>query len=357
MRKKLKIFLGAYVNYPNAQNVNCDNIAKYLDKRKFEVHTMYTSRMPIDKGQYKNRGIKIHKLIHHRFIWYWCRYLQMLLGRYDIYYLPKIEPVDIAFIKRYKKSDKLFVGSVEGVITDSICGEKSYKEYYTDLLDAFFAISPCIASSVEKAWGMEHVSVIPLGVNPLEMEETHHEYLRKIIWVGNFDENKRPELLVECASYFPQLEFTMVGDGNLLDAIQQSCQERNLQNVKFTGRIQNERVYEQMKKHDLLLMTSWHEGLPKVVQEAAQCGLPSIYFNEVYSIDFIESGINGYAVGTVENMIQKIQFLIEKPLEYKIMSQRAYQIIQNYRWDNLVKNYEEFFVREFKRKIERNKSK
>lgn len=49
MNKKIKIFLGGYVNFPNAQNVNCDNIARYLDKEKFEVHTMYTNKKAIDK--------------------------------------------------------------------------------------------------------------------------------------------------------------------------------------------------------------------------------------------------------------------------------------------------------------------
>ena len=47
--KKIKIFLGGYVNFPNAQNVNCDNIAQYLDKDNFEIHTMYLSKFPVDK--------------------------------------------------------------------------------------------------------------------------------------------------------------------------------------------------------------------------------------------------------------------------------------------------------------------
>ena len=46
--KKIRIFLGGYVNYPNAQNINCDYIAKYLSKDKFEVHTMYSSKKAID---------------------------------------------------------------------------------------------------------------------------------------------------------------------------------------------------------------------------------------------------------------------------------------------------------------------
>ena len=61
--------------------------AKYLDKEKFEVHTMYTSKKSVDKEYYKKLDIKLHRLIHHRFIWYWSKWLTMLFGNYDIYYL------------------------------------------------------------------------------------------------------------------------------------------------------------------------------------------------------------------------------------------------------------------------------
>ena len=39
MRKK-KIFLGAYINHINAQNINCKSIAIHLDKEKYEVKTL-----------------------------------------------------------------------------------------------------------------------------------------------------------------------------------------------------------------------------------------------------------------------------------------------------------------------------
>jgi len=38
--KKIKIFLGAYINSTNAQNLNCLALAKYLDKDKFDVYTL-----------------------------------------------------------------------------------------------------------------------------------------------------------------------------------------------------------------------------------------------------------------------------------------------------------------------------
>ena len=49
------------MNFPNAQNVNCDNIARYLDKEKFEVHTMYTNKKAIDKQIYKDQGMSAKK--------------------------------------------------------------------------------------------------------------------------------------------------------------------------------------------------------------------------------------------------------------------------------------------------------
>ena len=146
--KKIKIFLGAYVNFPNAQNVNCDNIAQYLDKEKFEVHTMYTNKKPIDKKAYKDQDIRLHKLIHHRFIWYWCKYLTMLFGNYDIYYLPKIEEMDRRFAQKHR--NKICIASVEGVITENTNNTDDFKKYYTEDMTNFFSISNCIADSVKK---------------------------------------------------------------------------------------------------------------------------------------------------------------------------------------------------------------
>ena len=39
-KKKTKIFLGAYINYANAQNINCLSLAKYLDEDKFTTYAL-----------------------------------------------------------------------------------------------------------------------------------------------------------------------------------------------------------------------------------------------------------------------------------------------------------------------------
>lgn len=338
--KKIKIFLGGYVNFPNAQNVNCDNIARYLDKGKFEVHTMYTNKIPIDKKVYRDQGIQLHRLIHHRFIWYWSKYLTMLFGNYDIYYLPKAEKTDRVFAKRHKK--KICISSVEGVITEHTNNTEEFKSYYTKDMTCFFSISNCIANSVKKYWGVES-TVIPLGTVSVKQKAQNKNAVKKIVWVGNIKENKRPQYFIQIAKKFSYLQFKMIGDGDMLKEMKDVCLRENIGNIKFYGRIPNNQVYQEMEKCDLLLMTSEYEGLPKVIQEAAQMKLPCIYINENYTVDFISNDINGFAVPNLEAMQGKIQFLVENPDVYQKMSKAAYESIQPYTWEKVIKQYEKYF--------------
>ena len=342
--KKIKLFLGAYVNFPNAQNINCEHIARYIDKDKFEVHTMYTTICPIDKTEYKKLGIHLHKLIHHRYIWYWCKYLTMLFGKYDIYYLPKGEPMDKRIAKRLKGKRGVYISSIEGVVTDKVNNTTEYREYFTNYMDTNFAISKCISKSVKKHWGYE-IPVLPLGVDPIDLESKKRDRIKRVVWVGNIKANKRPQYLIEVAKAFPEIQFTMVGDGDMQDEIEKNILDYKLTNIVLTGRLPNAQVYEKLMEGDLFLMTSENEGLPKVTQEAAQCGLPSIYIGENYDVDFIENGVNGFKVLSLDEMKSKLQWLLDNPEEYSKMSEKARESVQDYLWPKLIKKYEDYFER------------
>ena len=345
MKEKFKIFLGGYVNFPNAQNVNCDNIAKYLDKNKFEVHTMYTSKMPIDKEAYRKQNIHLHKLIHHRHIWYWSKWFTMKLGDYDIYYLPKAESVDKKFALMHR--DKLFLGSVEGVVGEQISSnDKETTDYYNKVLNDYFSISNCIRESVQHFW-KRNTKVLYLGVNESNASMRIRMRMNTIIWVGSVIKRKRPEWFLECAKAFPSLQFIMIGDGDKQDEIMNTIDNEKLCNVLYLGRIPNGQVYSELEKADLLLMTSDKEGLPKVIGEAMICGVPTIYINECYNVDYIDDGINGFAVQDLPHMIEKIQFLLDNPKVYQKMSKLAYQTIQQYTWKNLIKDYEDYFIEQY----------
>ncbi len=340
--KKIKIFLGAYVNFSNAQNVNCDNIAQYLDKDTFEVHAMYTSMCPVDKKKYKAMGIKLHRLWHRRIVWKWSKLWAMRKANCDIYYLPKSEEMDATFAKKNKGKGKVFIASAEGVVGGSLPLQGYLRDYLTEYMDDCFSISKDIQRSVKEYWDYDS-KVLYLGVKEMKENPSPKENIKHIIWAGNIKANKRPMYLLECAKKFPNLQFTMIGDGDMQADVENFLLENGMKNVSLTGRIPNEQVYEYMKTADLFLMTSEFEGLPKVIQEAAQCGLPSIYINENYNVDFIENGVNGYAVSSLDEMQERIQYLLDNPEKYRGISKQAVEIIKNYTWGKLIKGYEAYF--------------
>lgn len=349
IKKRIRLFLGAYVNYPNAQNINCDHIARYIDKDKFEVHAMYTSMCPINKTEYKELGIHLHKLIHHRFIWYWCKYLTMLFGKFDIYYLPKQEPMDYRFADKHKNN--ALISSVEGVVGEQIpLGDKNAERYYNELMTDYFSISRCIHDSVKMYWRKDS-EVLYLGLDTPKEAVRKHTDIRTLIWIGSVVDRKRPELFLECAKAFSEYRFVMIGDGDNLTHIKQLAEIAGLNNLVLMGRITNDEVYKELNEADLLLMTSDKEGLPKVIGEAMISGVPAIYINECYDVDYVKSGENGFAVADLDEMKDKIQYLINHPKEYAEMSKKAAESVQEYLWPVLIKKYEEYFERVYKEKV------
>lgn len=343
--KKIKIFLGAYVNFANAQNINCDHIAKYLDKDKFEVHTMYTTMMPVDKKAYKAMGIKLHRLWHHRIVWILTKLWAMRKAKCDIYYLPKMERMDVSFAKKYKGKGKVFLSSVEGVVGEQIPADSiEQREYFTQVMDESFSISECVRQSVQNCWQYDS-KVLYLGVDEVAYGLRQKTKVQNVVWVGSVSERKRPQLLLECAKAFPKLNFTIIGDGEKSLEIIERIRIEDIQNVRYLGRISNDKVYEELKNADLLLMTSDKEGLPKVIGEAMSSSLPAIYINECYTVDYIQDGVNGFGVANVEEMKEKLQYLLDNPAIYQEMSKQAFESIQKYRWSELIKEYEAYFER------------
>lgn len=344
MDNKKRIMLAAYVNYPNAQNINCDNIAKNLDKSKFDVHSLYLGGFPIDRKFYKKQGITLHYVNPHRLLHNITLWKTLIFGNYDIYYMPKTDPAFRWFANNFG-SKRLLVSSIEGVITEKDLSDNIwYKNYMINHMYDVFSISNCISESVEKFY-QKKTEVIPLGVkNNTRINLQKNKYIHTIIWCGSLIKGKRPYLLLELAKKFTELQFVIVGDGILKNEVKQMIEAEHIENVLLVGRIPNEQVYEYMEKADLLLMTSKFEGLPKVIQEAAQCGVPSIYMANNYTVDFIKNDVNGYAVYSLDEMQEKIQSLIEHPEIYQKMSSNAKKVIAEYSWDKLIMRYEEWFL-------------
>ena len=92
---KKKIFLGAYLNYTNAQNLNCLSLARHLDKEKFDIHALTTQF-----GDNNIEDISI-KLFHCFSPFVFTKYIGFIWGilNCEILYLPKHREMPVWVLK------------------------------------------------------------------------------------------------------------------------------------------------------------------------------------------------------------------------------------------------------------------
>jgi glycosyltransferase involved in cell wall biosynthesis len=126
-----------------------------------------------------------------------------------------------------------------------------------------------------------------------------------ILFIGRLVEQKGIDLLVEVARRLSSMHFLIVGDGPLGDRIPAGP------NITWRRSIDPEQVHACYHAADCLLLPSYGEGLPLVVQEAAACGLVSIISeNESYSRPLIAQQICIPAARTPDAIAERLHDLL-----------------------------------------------
>lgn len=95
---------------------------------------------------------------------------------------------------------------------------------------------------------------------------------------GTFQSRKRPDLFVELARRYPQADFAWYGEGDMRRALQAQAVQLGLDNLSFPGPLSPRLLGDAFRQADIFVMPSRSEGVPKVTQEAAACGLAQVFF-------------------------------------------------------------------------------
>lgn len=139
---KIRILLGAYIDSVNAQDINCYEIAKRLDKNKFEVHAF------VHDDSFTLNDVRCHKISRNRLLKNIEKINAMRAIGADIYYLPRVEKVDVIFAKKYGKK-KCIVSSVE---IQTVYDNPTYKKFFNEYIADYFCISGFLNELNEKHW-------------------------------------------------------------------------------------------------------------------------------------------------------------------------------------------------------------
>lgn len=132
------------------------------------------------------------------------------------------------------------------------------------------------------------------------------------------------------------VQLLLLGDGPDREGLQYTAHILKIEDcITFAGEISASELPEWLAKADLYISTSVAEGLANSVVEAASCGLPVIAFSCEGMKEIVEPGVNGFVVpvGDIENMKEKVQYLVDYPEERKQMGANGRQ--------RAVKNFDE----------------
>lgn len=164
-------------------------------------------------------------------------------------------------------------------------------------------------------------------INNLPLNFIKKNNVLNIIWVANMKPLKRPDLFVQLANSFIEVDdicFTMIGrlDQNYLSLINE--QEKNNPNFKYLGELNNEKVNNLLLNTDILVNTSDFEGFSNTFIQAWYRKNIVISLNSNPD-DILNKFEVGFLCTNIDDVKEKIYFLRKNKRILSDMQEKAYE--------------------------------
>ena len=140
-----------------------------------------------------------------------------------------------------------------------------------------------------------------------------------------------------------QLNLIGSGDSKILSDY---MEEKGIENIKIIAGKKNEDVLKYLESNSILILTSYHEGFPTVIAEAASKYNAIITTKyDGFSTEIVEDGFSGYVVNFDTNELAgKIQNLISDEVQLKVFQKNAYNKLKCCESIDTIKLWEKVMV-------------
>lgn len=343
--KKIKVFLGGYVNCTNAQNLNCRALAKYLDKDKFECAVMLfpNGNLPVDSDL---DGVKLFSCRRPVRCWHYITFLRGIMWC-DVAYLPKGEIWKFCSKSLKWFGKKSFI-TVEGVISGTnleksiatLGSENAVRDSY-HFTTKTYSITKYMSQKNNELLGIKSDGVLYLGVetNKFQSQKRNRQVLRNIIFIGNNIRYKGSDDYYALAKAFQDINFHIVG-GGIGYNVAEEIEKRELKNCVYHGLMDHRQIAELLNEMDLHIFPSRSEGFPKVTLETAAMGVPSVVYGNYGASEWITTGKNGFVVDTIDEIEVVVKNLQQHPEQLDSLAEEAIKLAKSFDWKVLVKDWE-----------------
>ncbi len=171
--------------------------------------------------------------------------------------------------------------------------------------DSVVAISSETKRRAEEYYSVKkEIRVINYGFVPVELPQgkglylQHEDGIYYLIAVGRLIKRKGFEYLIESLKLLPaRIRLVIIGDGPLESHLKDLVKRNDLtERVILAGYRSRHEVYGYLRDADCFVLSSLHEGLGIVVQEAMYAGLPIVCTDNGGQVDLVKNGRNGILI-------------------------------------------------------------
>src|SRR5207245_4874004 len=114
--------------------------------------------------------------------------------------------------------------------------------------------------------------------------------------------------------------------------LKERAENEAVHNVELLGMLNADQLRDEYRQTDIFLFPSAWEGSPKVILEAAACGLPVIARNN-YSPETVLHGVTGYQAASDEDLFSFLKVLFANPALRRELGRSGREHSRKYDWD------------------------
>ena len=333
----------------NAQMSNAREIIARLDPAKFHV-TVFCAGEP-ERRIAERANTRLVKLPRRRKT---VRILQeFLFGDHRILFYLKSAPASSYYMSlRHGWDTRITVGTIESqsdLRNESTISPEAVRLWEKTVLrcDYLFSNSRSAQHSLESEYKLSS-AIVPTGVDTKFFSPVgggrQPNSRPRVLFVGSLRPFKQPNIILDLANRLPGADFSLAGDGGMAEELRGRISREGLGNVTLRGAIDVVALREQYRSSDIFVFPSTWEGSPKVILEAAACGLPVIA-RKNYQPETVVDGVTGYLVSSDDELFRRTEELLQCPDMCRQLGDAGRKHSQQFDWDIITRQWEEIFDR------------
>ncbi|GBC71873.1 GDP-mannose-dependent alpha-(1-6)-phosphatidylinositol monomannoside mannosyltransferase [Candidatus Calditenuaceae archaeon HR02] len=213
------------------------------------------------------------------------------------------------------------------------------------------AVNKRIAESV-KSYGVENVYVIPsvyVKMDVFKSTKPPKERGPVILSASRLVPQKGLELLLNAVRLllrdFPKLDVRVVGEGPEKARLMGLAKTLGVDSaVRFYGWVDQDELVRHYNDAAVFVCTSYHEGGPRTVFEAAACLTPTVSTPVGMVVEALKDGESVLIVKerSPELLAEKIADLLSNPVRRAEIAERAREVVvKEFEWEKSVQRYAE----------------